>query len=108
MPTVSEQLRQARVTRSLSVEQVAEATKIKSDHVRALDEGNFDAFTAPVYIKGFVRSYANLLKLDVPSVLQTLDEELRASKNFSTAPSLTGHQQTWVDKLMYHLSKVKW
>jgi cytoskeletal protein RodZ len=77
MPTVSEQLRQARETQALTVEQVAEATKIKSDHVRALDDGNFEAFTAPVYIKGFVRSYSNLLKLDTASILASLEQELK-------------------------------
>jgi cytoskeletal protein RodZ len=42
MSTVAEQLRQAREAQNLSVYQVAEITKIRTDHIRALDEGNFD------------------------------------------------------------------
>lgn len=65
MPTVAEQLRQAREARNLTVQQVADVTKIRTDHLRALEEGNFDMFSAPVYIRGFVRTYSTLLKLDV-------------------------------------------
>ena len=60
MSTVAEQLRQAREAKNLTVQQVVEITKIRTDHLRALEEGNFDVFSAPVYIRGFVRSYANL------------------------------------------------
>lgn len=108
MPTVSEQLRQARELQALTVQQVAEATKIKSDYVRAIDDGNFETFTAPVYIRGFVRTYAGMLRLDVPEIMASLDAELSQSKTFAEAPALTGHNQTWVDKLMYHLSKIRW
>ena len=69
MPTVSEQLRLAREQQHLDVYQVAEVTKIKTDHIRALESGTFDVFPAPVYIRGFVRTYAGMLKLDVRRVL---------------------------------------
>ena len=46
MSSVSEQLRQARQAQNLTVEQVAEITKIRSDHLRALEEGNFEIFSA--------------------------------------------------------------
>ena len=69
MPTVSEQLRRAREQQQLDIYQVAEVTKIKTDHVRALESGNFEIFSAPVYIRGFVRTYGTMLKLDVPRLL---------------------------------------
>ena len=65
MPTVAEQLRQAREEQKLNIYQVAEITKIKTDHIRALESGSYDSFSAPVYIRGFVRSYAKVLKLDL-------------------------------------------
>ena len=75
MATVAEQLRTAREAKNLTVHQIADVTKIRTDHLRALEEGNFDIFVAPVYIKGFVRSYAMLLKLNVPQVMADLDGE---------------------------------
>src|SRR5207253_137981 len=45
MSTVAEQLRLAREARNLTVHQVADITKIRTDHIRALEEGNFDMFS---------------------------------------------------------------
>ena len=84
--TVAEQLHLAREAKSLTIKQVAEITKIRSDHIRALEEGNFNAFSAPVYIRGFVRAYAGLLKLDVPRIMAKLDLELGATEKFREPP----------------------
>ena len=43
MSTVAEQLRTAREAKNLTVQQVADVTKIRTDHVRALEEGDFNA-----------------------------------------------------------------
>ena len=51
MATVSEQLRLAREQQQLDVYQVAEITKIKTDHIRALESGTYDIFPAQVYIR---------------------------------------------------------
>ena len=86
MSTVAEQLRQAREARGLTVQQVVEITKIRTDHLAALEQGNYDVFSAPVYIRGFVRGYSALLKLDVPQVMASLDAELRATRRFAEPP----------------------
>src|SRR5258708_894362 len=108
MSTVSEQLREARESQKLSVHQVAEVTKIRTDHLRALEEGNFDVFPAPVYIRGFVRSYSVLLKLDVPQVMAALEAELGKTKKFSEPPPLSDHPRGALDFVMLQLSKVDW
>lgn len=108
MPTVAEQLRASREAQNLTVHQVADITKLRTDHVRALEEGNFDVFTAPVYIKGFTRSYATLLKLDVPKVMAQLETELGQTEKFSEPPTLTPHPRTPLDFLMLQLSRIDW
>lgn len=106
MSTVAEQLRQAREARQLSVEQVADITKMRTDHLRALEAGDFDVFSAPVYIRGFVRTYSTLLKLDVPQVMAALETELSATKKFAEPPPLSGESGGLVDFLMLQLSKL--
>jgi cytoskeletal protein RodZ len=108
MSTVAEQLRQAREARNLTVQQIVEITKIRTDHLRALEEGNFDVFSAPVYIRGFVRSYATLLKLDVPQVMAALEAELAGTTKFAEPPPLAEHPHSLIDFLTLHLSKVDW
>ena len=66
MSTVAEQLRAAREAQKLTVQQIADATKIRTDHIHALENGDFSVFSAPIYIRGSVKNYATRLKLDVP------------------------------------------
>ncbi|HRT08629.1 MAG TPA: helix-turn-helix transcriptional regulator [Candidatus Paceibacterota bacterium] len=108
MSTVAEQLRQGREARNLTVEQVAEITKIRTDHLRALEEGHYDLFSAPVYIRGFVRTYATLLKLDVKQVMETLEQELGRTERFAEPPSLSSAPKGVVDVVTLQLSKVDW
>ena len=106
MSTVAEQLRQARESQTLTEQQVVQITKIRTDHLRAIEEGNYDVFSAPVYIRGFVRGYAKLLKLDVPQVMAALDAELAQTTKFAEPPPLTEHPRGTVDFVMLQLSKV--
>src|ERR1044071_5997129 len=108
MSTVAEQLRQAREAKNLTIHQVADVTKIRTDHIRALEEGNFNVFSAPVYIRGFVRTYATLLKLDVPQTMAALDAELGRTEKFSEPPPLTNQPRGFVDFVMLQLSKADW
>jgi cytoskeletal protein RodZ len=106
MPTVAEQLRAAREARKLTVEQVAEMTKIRTDHLRALEEGNFNRFPAPIYIRGSVKNYATMLKLDVPQLMTALDAELKGTEKFSEPPPLVEAAKSPLDHVMFLLSKV--
>src|ERR1700690_580570 len=106
MTSVAEQLHVAREARSLTVHQVAEVTKIRTDHIRALEEGNFDAFSAPVYIKGFVRTYGTLLKMDVAQLMAALEAELGQTEKFREPPPLTDQPRGVVDFLTLQLSKL--
>jgi cytoskeletal protein RodZ len=108
MATVAEQLRRAREEQKLNVYQVAEITKIKTDHIRALEAGDFDLFSAPVYIRGFIRTYAKALKLDESRLLADLEAELGQSEKFREPPPLTVSPSGTLDFLMLQLSKLNW
>ena len=103
MATVGEQLRTAREAQRLTVTQVADMTKIRSDHIRAIDQGNYDVFSAPVYIRGFVRTYAMALKLDATVILAQLNQEL-AESGSQTLPPFHPHASGVVDSALFHLS----
>src|SRR6202012_948346 len=108
LPTVEEQLRAGRAARHLTVEQVAEATKIRTDYVRALEDGNFSAFSATIYIRGSGKSYAMFLKMDVPLMNATLEAELKGTQQFSEPPPLTEQKTTIIDTLTLFLARLNW
>jgi cytoskeletal protein RodZ len=106
MATVGEQLKAAREAQRLTVTQVADMTKIRSDHIRAIDSGNYDVFSAPVYIRGFVRTYATALKLDTNVVLAQLNAELAEGGGGQTLPPFQAPAAGGaLDTAMYHISK---
>ncbi|MBI1842509.1 MAG: helix-turn-helix domain-containing protein [Verrucomicrobia bacterium] len=108
MPTVPETLRAAREAASLTVQQVAESTKLKTEQVRALDQGDYSVFPAPIYIRGSIRTYARLLKLDVPSLMTQLEAEFSGSREFSDPPPLTPPAGGILDWMMLQFSKMDW
>ena len=109
MPTVAEQLRLGREAMKMEVQQVAEATKLKSDQIRALEEGRYDYFTAPIYLRGSVRTLAKLLKLDGPKLVAELDTELLgSSKKFAEELPAPARKKGGVDTIMLLLSRLNW
>lgn len=64
MESVGEFFRQVRETKGLTIDEVASKTRIRSDFVKALEDGNFAKLPDQVFARGFVRSYARSLGLD--------------------------------------------
>ena len=106
MGTVAEQLRRAREEQKLTIYQVAEATKIKTEHIRALEAGQYDTFSAPVYIRGFVRGYAKFLKLEGAAISAALDAELSQHDRHCEPPPLSPRTRGPLDFLMLQFSKL--
>jgi len=108
MSQVGEQLQAAREALKLTVQQVADTTKIRTDHIRALEEGHYEMFSAPIYIRGFVRIYAAQLKLNTSQIMSALDAELKQTEKFKEPPPLMEESNTLLDHAMFWLSKLNW
>ena len=93
MSTVAEQLRSAREAQKLTVQQIADATKIRTDHIHALEKGDFSVFSAPIYIRGSVKNYATRLKLDLPQIMAALDAEIEGHGKIQRAAALERSDQ---------------
>lgn len=61
-------LREARVRRNLTLQQVEEDTKIRVKYVQAMENEDFDVMPGATYVKGFLRTYSEYLSLD-PDVM---------------------------------------
>ncbi len=57
-------LRDARRRLGLEVREVEERTKIRARYIRALENEDWETLPAPAYIRGFLRTYGQLLGLD--------------------------------------------
>jgi len=57
-------LRRERETRSISLEQISNFTKIKEHHLKAIEEDRYELLPPALYVKGFLIGYARYLGLD--------------------------------------------
>jgi cytoskeleton protein RodZ len=68
--TIGQRLKQARQQRGLSIEEAAQATRIRVNYLQALEEDNFAALPSAVQGRGFLRSYASYLGVITPLPVQ--------------------------------------
>ncbi len=62
-------LRQARQARGESLAQVSQAIKVRVSMLQAIEAGHFFGLTDPLYLKGFIRAYADHLGLAESEVM---------------------------------------
>ena len=88
MGTFGERLQREREMRGVTLEEIAEATKIGTRSLRALEQQEFDKLPGGIFNKGFVRAYAKFLGLDedqaVADYLEAYNEAVAAG-NISRA-----------------------
>jgi transcriptional regulator with XRE-family HTH domain len=75
MPALGERFRAARESRGLSLADVSEQIRIRSVYLAAIEEERWNAIGAPVYIRGFLRTYARFLGLDPEEVVTDFNGE---------------------------------
>lgn len=73
MQTLGERLEEARKRKGLSIREAAEATKIRGDYLQKFEANSFDFDLPPLYIRGFLRTYAKYLEFDPARVVAEFD-----------------------------------
>ena len=63
-PSVGDRLKAAREAKKLSLEDIADQTRIPLRHLQNLEAGDWSALPAPTYTIGFAKSYASAVGLD--------------------------------------------
>src|SRR3954466_15474556 len=64
MASFGERIKREREMRGVSLEEIAESTKIGKRNLEALETEDFDKLPGGIFNKGFVRAYAKYLGLD--------------------------------------------
>ncbi|MBK7977072.1 MAG: helix-turn-helix domain-containing protein [Deltaproteobacteria bacterium] len=69
MKAFGEYLRRERELRGISLDEVAQSTKISANILDSLENGRLDSLPAIPFVKGFLRAYADYVGLDPASVV---------------------------------------
>ena len=84
--TIGERLRRAREGRAMSLDNVANQTRIPMRHLQHIELEEWDALPAPTYAIGFTRNYANAVGLDGAAIANELRDQIGGPRRRTPAP----------------------
>jgi len=90
MKTVGSILKKARQEKELSLDEIEQEIKIRKSYLAALEESDYSQLPSSVFIKGFIRTYAQFLGLKPDEVIAFWRREYDQKEN--TKASLTPPQ----------------
>lgn len=77
MKKVSDLLKEERIAKGFSLEDVEKATKIKKEFLTAIEDGQFHTLPSEAYALGFVKNYAHFLTLPLYRVTALFRREYK-------------------------------
>lgn len=89
MKITGELLKSERIKLKLTHLDVAAALKLSPRTILSIEEGNTDELPAKTFVRGFVKSYAEMLKLDSQLVLRQFQEEMGTTQPVSRVVSVS-------------------
>lgn len=69
MQSIGERLEEARKRKGISIREAAEATKIRGEYLHKFEGNQYDIRLPEIYVRGFLRSYSNFLKLPSDKII---------------------------------------
>lgn len=84
MASVGNTLRQARERQGLSLEAIAEQTRIKAQYLQALEADDFESLPGRFFARSFTNQYANRLGVNTPELQAALQLRLGGLQSFQT------------------------
>ncbi len=79
--TLGEKLKKIRGEKRISLNEVSRTTKIRLEYLEYLEAGNYQKLPADVYVRGFLKSYADFLLLDERILIKLYEKEKGIKKN---------------------------
>jgi len=89
--SIGERLRAAREAKGMTLDDVANRTRIPIRHLQHIESEDWDALPAVTYAIGFTRNYANAVGLDGPAIGVELRERIGDARN--RAPAAQYYEQ---------------
>ena len=84
--SIGDRLRRAREARAMSLDDVANQTRIPMRHLQHIETEEWDALPAPTYAIGFTRNFANAVGLDGPAMANELRDQIGGPRRRAPAP----------------------
>ncbi|QSB08306.1 helix-turn-helix domain-containing protein [Lysinibacillus sp. FSL K6-0075] len=82
-------LKEARLSKGYSLDDLQEITKIQKRYLVGIEEGNYSIMPGSFYVRAFIKQYAEAVGLDAEEILETYKKELPSTPNDQVSQSMT-------------------
>lgn len=83
---IGQKLAEERIRKSLTLDEIAKATKIRKEFLLAIEKGEYHKLPSSAYVQGFVRNYIEFLGLPERKMLALFRREFDNDKIFKVLP----------------------
>lgn len=104
MTELGKQLREARLNKNLTLDDLQEMTKIQKRYLKGIEEGNYDMMPGPFYVRAFIKQYAEAVGLEPEEIFEVYKSEIPTTMNEDIPEKLSRVQSR--KNISYHHSKV--
>lgn len=74
MEPIGQKLKAAREKQKMTAADVAKAVRAKTEYITAIEKNEFHKLIAPIYARGFIKLYAQCVRLDYAPLLRQFDD----------------------------------
>lgn len=89
MAELGTRLKEARLSKGYSLDDLQEITKIQKRYLVGIEEGNYSIMPGSFYVRAFIKQYAEAVGLDAEEIFETYKNELPSTPNDQVSQSMT-------------------
>ncbi|NLY81128.1 MAG: helix-turn-helix domain-containing protein [Lysinibacillus sp.] len=111
MTELGTRLKEARLSKGYSLDDLQEITKIQKRYLVGIEEGNYSLMPGTFYVRAFIKQYAEAVGLDPDELFEEFKHEIpshqteEVAQSFSQSPTRKKLKTTSTNKMMESLPK---
>lgn len=76
MDEIGQKLREARLEKGYTIDDLQQITKIQKRYLIAIEEGNFDALPGDFYVRAFIKQYASVVGMNPDKLVEDYQQDI--------------------------------
>ena len=89
MTELGTSLKEARIAKGFSLDDLQEMTKIQKRYLAGIEEGNYSMMPGPFYVRAFIKQYADAVGLNSDELLESYKQDVPSSTTEEVRQTMT-------------------